>query len=68
MSTITQPPNPTTVKLLDYNELAVWLNDSVRHLRRLVHENRIPYLKVGHFIRFDADHISQWLDHNRHGR
>ena len=67
MSTITQPPTAPTGRLLDYDELALWLNDSVRHLRRLVHENRIPYLKVGHFIRFDSEQISQWLRDNRHG-
>jgi excisionase family DNA binding protein len=53
--------------LLDYEELATWLKDSVRHLRRLVQEDRIPYLKVGHFVRFDPDEIGRWLDHNRHG-
>ena len=37
--------------LLDYQQLAVWLNDSIRHLRRLVSEERIPHIKVGHFVR-----------------
>jgi excisionase family DNA binding protein len=53
--------------LLDYEELATWLKDSVRHLRRLVQDDRIPYLKVGHFVRFDPVEIGRWLDDNRHG-
>jgi excisionase family DNA binding protein len=54
--------------LLTYQELAGWLNDSVRHLRRLVCEQRIPYHKVGHFIRFDEAEIADWLVANQHGR
>lgn len=53
--------------LLDYEQLAEWLNDSVRHLRRLVDENRIPYIKVGHFVRFDPVSISDWLVANQRG-
>jgi excisionase family DNA binding protein len=53
--------------LLDYQELSDWLNDSVRHLRRLVDENRIPYIKVGHFVRFDPVAISEWLASNQRG-
>lgn len=53
--------------LLDYGQLAEWLNDTVRHLRRLVNEERIPYIKIGHFIRFDPEQIADWLDANRRG-
>jgi excisionase family DNA binding protein len=53
-------------QLLTYKQLAEWLNDSVRHLRRLVHEQRLPYVKVGHFIRFDRDEIIVWLEAHRH--
>jgi excisionase family DNA binding protein len=55
------------VPLLDYQQLAEWLNDSVRHLRRLVDEGRIPYVKVGHFVRFDRLAIDRWLEANRRG-
>jgi excisionase family DNA binding protein len=57
----------SSVKLLDYEELADWLNDSIRDLRRLVQEGRIPYLKVGHFVRFDPEQVRQWLEDNRRG-
>ena len=51
--------------LLTYQQLAQWLNDSVRHIRRLVLEDRIPYHKVGHFVRFDPNDIAEWLEANR---
>jgi len=53
--------------LLDYQQLAAWLNDSVRHLRRLVSEERIPHIKIGHFVRFDSAEIAEWLKANRRG-
>jgi excisionase family DNA binding protein len=57
---------PTTVpELIDIETLANRLGDSVRHVRRLVAERRIPYLKVGHFVRFDPAEIVQWLDNTR---
>jgi hypothetical protein len=34
-------------------------------VRRLVAEKRIPYLKVGHFVRFDPAEIAAWLDNAR---
>lgn len=56
-----------TPVLLDYQQLATWLNDSVRHLRRLVGEERIPYIKIGHYVRFDPEEIAEWLNANRRG-
>jgi excisionase family DNA binding protein len=57
---------PTAVpELIDIETLANRLGDSVRHLRRLVAERRIPYLKVGHFVRFDPAEIVRWLDNTR---
>jgi len=38
---------------------------SVRHIRRLVTERRIPYLKVGRFVRFDPEILSVWLQERR---
>jgi excisionase family DNA binding protein len=53
-------------QLLTYKQLAEWLNDTVRHLRRLVLERKIPYVKVGHYIRFDSVQIAGWLEAHRH--
>jgi excisionase family DNA binding protein len=48
--------------LLNAAELAERLAITERHVRRLVAERRIPYLKVGRFVRFDPVAVSRWLD------
>ncbi|HLN04639.1 MAG TPA: helix-turn-helix domain-containing protein [Acidimicrobiales bacterium] len=47
-------------------ELAERLGVSIRHVRRLVAERRLPYLKVGWLVRFDPAEIAAWLDGARH--
>jgi excisionase family DNA binding protein len=42
-------------------EVAEVLGVSVRHVRRLVQERRIPFFKWGHLLRFDPDEIESWL-------
>ncbi len=49
-------------------ELAAHLCTTVRHVRRLVDEKRIPYIKVGHFVRFDPNEIDAWVDNQRVGQ
>jgi excisionase family DNA binding protein len=51
--------------LLDMNGVATWLGTSHRHVRRMVAERRIPYVKVGHYIRFDPAEIASWIDEMR---
>jgi excisionase family DNA binding protein len=51
--------------LLDVAEVAAYLRDSPRHIRRLVAERRIPCVKVGRYVRFDPDEIDAWLRVNR---
>jgi len=51
--------------LLPIDELATRLGVTVRHVRRLVAERRVPYLKVGWLIRFDTNEIARWLDTTR---
>jgi excisionase family DNA binding protein len=46
-------------------EVADHLGVSVRHVRRLVFERRIPFLKWGHLLRFDPGDIAAWLDAQR---
>ena len=50
------------VPLLDTEEVAHWLGTSVRHVQRLVTEKRLPYVKVGHFIRFDSGDVERWIE------
>lgn len=54
-------------QLLDIDHLATHLGTSHRHIRRLIAEKRIPYLKVGRLIRFDPGEVAQWLESNRQG-
>ena len=54
-------PRSTECPLLDVDELAERLNISVRHVRRLVAERRVPYLKVGHLVRFAPAAVDEWL-------
>jgi excisionase family DNA binding protein len=51
--------------LLDTEAVAEVLGVTPRHIRRLVTERRIPFLKVGRFIRFDAAALNVWLDEQR---
>jgi excisionase family DNA binding protein len=60
-------PSPSVAlpTLVDIGAVAMSLGVTVRHVRRLVTERRIPFLKVGHFVRFDPEEIHWWLDEHR---
>jgi excisionase family DNA binding protein len=47
--------------MLKPEEVAERLNVSLRFIRRLCHERRVPYTKVGKFVRFDADEFEAWI-------
>ena len=51
--------------LLDIDTVAVILGVTRRHVQRLVFERRIPFLKVGRFVRFDEVSLNVWLDEQR---
>jgi excisionase family DNA binding protein len=51
--------------LLTIEQLAEHLGVTQRHVRRLVAEKRVPYLKWRRFIRFHPDEIAIWLDNAR---
>lgn len=55
----------TSQALIDLPALAERLGVNERHIRRLVAEHRIPYLKWGHLLRFDPDEIDGWLQRAR---
>lgn len=61
----TAPVGDHPPSLLDVAELAERLRVTERFVRRLVDERRIPFLKVGKFIRFDPEEISKWIDDKR---
>jgi len=49
-------------RLLNISELAALLGVNTRHVRRLVAERRIPFIKWGHLIRFDPVEVRHWID------
>ena len=49
-------------RLLTIGEVAEYLGVTDRHIRRLVAERRIPFIKWGHLLRFDPDEIADWID------
>ena len=52
-------------RLLDITMLADHLGVTSRHVRRLIAERRIPYLKWGRLIRFDPSEVADWLEASR---
>ncbi len=55
----------TRKQLLDIAGVADRLGVEVRHIRRLVAERRIPFIKWGHLLRFDPVEIDAWIDRAR---
>jgi excisionase family DNA binding protein len=49
-------------QLLDVPAVAERLGVRVRFIRRLIAERRIPYIKLGHLVRFDPTEIDAWVD------
>lgn len=52
-------------QLLTIDDVARRLGTSVRHIRRLVAEQRIPFVKVGWFVRFEPDEVAAWIGAHR---
>jgi len=50
-----------TIPLLDVNQVAERLCVSTRFVRRLVDERRIPFCKLGKFVRFNPADIDAWV-------
>jgi excisionase family DNA binding protein len=52
---------PPVARPLTIEDVAEHLGVTVRHVRRLVAERRIPFIKWGHLLRFDPSQIAEWL-------
>lgn len=52
-------------RLLTIDEAAQYLYTSVRHMRRLTAEHRLPYFKVGGKLRFLQDDLDRFLRDGR---
>ncbi len=65
MTTYMAPTRTTTVHqlpvLLTIEDVAEHLGVTVRHVRRLVADRRIRFIKWGHLLRFDPSQIAEWL-------
>lgn len=51
--------------LLDIEAVARRLGVPTRHVRRLVSQRRIPFIKWGHLLRFDPNDLETWIDRAR---
>jgi excisionase family DNA binding protein len=60
-----QPVADSIPRLIDITDVAEHLGVPVRHVRRLVAERRIPYVRWGHHLRFSPVEIREWLDQAR---
>lgn len=52
-------------RLLDIAAAAEHLNVTERWMRRAVAERRIPFVKVGRFVRFDVCDLDRWIESRR---
>ncbi len=52
-------------QLLDVTQVAERLCVSTRFIRRLVDERRIPFCKLGKFVRFDPAEVDAWVGERR---
>lgn len=60
METFVPLPN-----LLTIVQVADLLGITIRHVRRLVAERRLPYIKVGRLVRFDPADIAKYIAQSR---
>lgn len=60
-----QPAPLPLEALLTVGQLAELLGTSPTYVYRLVSERRIPFVKWGHYVRFQPSDIAAWLDANR---
>jgi excisionase family DNA binding protein len=45
--------------------VACWLGVEAGFIRRLIAERRIPFVKIGKYVRFDPDDVAGWIDTQR---
>lgn len=61
----TTTPLTTPRELLTRREVCALLRVEPRYVYQLVNERRIPHLKLGRYLRFDATEIDGWLRASR---
>jgi excisionase family DNA binding protein len=53
------------VALLTVDDVAERLGVNVRHVRRLVQERRLPFVKWGRLLRFDPVDVAAFVEEHR---
>jgi excisionase family DNA binding protein len=53
--------------LIDIETVSRSLGISMRQVRRFIAEGTMPFVRVGHLIRFDPDELNDWIDARRSG-
>lgn len=51
--------------LLDVDQAAHRLGVTVRWMRRAVAQRRIPFVKIGHYVRFVPEELDAFIERNR---
>ncbi len=51
-------------RLLDLKETSLFLNVKESWLRSAIFRQSIPFIKLGHLIRFKKDELINWLEQN----
>ncbi len=64
-SSTTIKPTASREPLMDIEAVADRLGVTVRNVRRLVGDRRIPLVKWRHLVRFDPVEIEAWLEEAR---
>jgi len=52
------------MRLLDINDAADRLGTTERHMRALIADRKIDYIKVGRLVRFDPSALDEWIEAN----
>lgn len=54
------------MKLLNITQLSEAICVKPKTIYDWVHKEQIPYMKLGHLLRFDPNEIDRWLKANKH--
>jgi excisionase family DNA binding protein len=55
----------TESRLLDVDTAATYLGVTPRFVRRLVAERRIPFVKIGRYVRFEIPDLDRFIEAGR---
>ncbi|MBK8274953.1 MAG: helix-turn-helix domain-containing protein [Nitrospira sp.] len=56
-----QTPLPITPRLLDIQQVAVYVGLSVHTVYKFVSQRKIPHVKIGKLVKFDRQEIDRWI-------